>query len=68
MHTVDAIYDNGKLILFEKIKIKKAKVKITFLEEIVNKKIKLQFPTQNLGEIYNLDRNDLYDEYLSARH
>ena len=67
METIEAIYDNGKLILKEEPKIKKAKVLITFIESI-NEKEKIKFPTKKLGKIINIDRENLYGDYLSNRH
>ena len=67
MHTtVEAIYDDGRLYFDEKPKVKKARVLITFIQEINDKtKNKIKFPTKKLGKIKNIERESLYGEYLS---
>ncbi|MGE5342806.1 MAG: hypothetical protein ACM3SY_15135 [Candidatus Omnitrophota bacterium] len=55
MHTtIEAVYDNGEFLLEEIPAVTKARVLITFMQEIkddVNGKIK--FPTRKLGKIMN---------------
>ena len=65
MQTIDAIYDNGKLILLgEELKIR-AKVRLTVHEILPQKKTKKKFPSYDLGEMKDFNRKELYDEYLS---
>ncbi|MFH1049636.1 MAG: hypothetical protein V1779_01755 [bacterium] len=65
MQTMEAIYDNGKLIfLSEELKIR-AKVRLTVIEELTTKIKKRKLPELHLGVKGNLDRKELYDEYLS---
>ena len=53
MHTtIEAVYDNGKFYLEEVPNIKKARVFITFIQEIKDDvKGKVKFPTKKLGKI-----------------
>ncbi len=53
MHTtIEAIYDNGQFYFEEKPDVKKARVLITFIQEIDGKtKGKIKFPTKKLGKI-----------------
>ena len=67
MNTYEAIYDNGKVIFLVQPKINKARIKVTFLEELTEPKKELVFPTKNLGLIKEFNREDLYEEYLSDR-
>ena len=66
MKTIEAIYDNGKLIFLGDILNIRAKVKLTVIEELPKKKKKSEFPELNLGKIRDTNRKDLYDEYLSS--
>ncbi|MCU0288590.1 MAG: hypothetical protein MUF15_19635 [Acidobacteria bacterium] len=69
MHkTIEAVYDNGEFLLEEIPTVNKARVLITFMQEIngdVNRKIK--FPTKKLGRIKNIEREEIYGDYLSDR-
>ena len=66
MRTLEAIYDNGKLIfLGEELKIR-AKVKLTVIEELTGKKKSKKFPELNLGKVKHIRRKDLYDKTLSS--
>ncbi len=69
MHTtIEALYDNGEFFLEEIPNVKKARVLITFLREIHDdKKGKIKFPTGKLGKIKNIEREELYGDYLSDR-
>lgn len=50
--TIEAIYDNGQLFLEEQPNVKKARVLITFIQEISKeKKDKIKFPTKKLGKM-----------------
>ena len=70
MHpTIEAVYDNGEFFLEEIPNVKKAKVFITFIQEINDDvKGKIKFPTKKLGKIKRIDREDLYGDYLSDRY
>jgi hypothetical protein len=70
MHpTIEAVYDNGEFFLEEIPNVKKAKVFITFVQEINDDaKGKIKFPTKKLGKIKRIDREDLYGGYLSDRY
>jgi predicted DNA-binding antitoxin AbrB/MazE fold protein len=65
MKTIEAIYENGKIILKEKLDIKKARVLITFIESLDEEKNRVKFPTTDLGELKDIERSGLYDDYLS---
>ena len=69
MHTtIEALYDNGEFFLEEIPNVKKARVLITFLREIHDdEKGKIKFPTGKLGKIKNIEREELYGDYLSDR-
>jgi hypothetical protein len=68
MVTIEAVYDNGNiLILHEPIPIK-AKVLISFIEEINSKPKQFkEFPTRSLGKMAEFNRNEFYEEFLSDR-
>ncbi|EHO40234.1 hypothetical protein Calab_0591 [Caldithrix abyssi DSM 13497] len=66
MKTYEAIYEKGKLTFKKKPRIKKAKVLVTFLPESTKGKVK--FPAKHLGKLKNIDRADLFNEYLSDRY
>lgn len=70
MHTtIEAVYDNGEFLLEEAPNVKKARVLITFIHEINDDvKGKIKFPTKKLGKIKNIDREELYGDYLSDRY
>jgi hypothetical protein len=70
MHTtIETVYYNGEFFLEEIPNIKKARVLITFIQEInEDMKGKIKFPTKKLGKIMNIGREDLYGDYLSDRH
>jgi hypothetical protein len=69
MHpTIEAVYDNGEFFLEEIPNVKKAKVFITFIQEINDVKGKITFPTKKLGKIKRIEREDLYGDYLSDRY
>jgi len=53
MHqTIEAVYDNGEFFLEELLPIRKARVFITFVQELEdNIKDKIKFPTKKLGKI-----------------
>jgi hypothetical protein len=70
MHpTIEAVYDNGEFFLEEIPNVKRAKVFITFIQEINDDvKGKIKFPTKKLGKIKRIDREDLYGDYLSDRY
>lgn len=70
MHTtIEAVYDNGEFFLDESPNVKKARVLITFLQEINDDvKEKIKFPTKKLGRIKKIDREELYGDYLSDRY
>lgn len=70
MHTtIEAVYDNGEFLLDEIPTIHKARVLITFMHEIRdNANGKIKFPTKKLGKIKNIEREDIYGDYLSDRH
>ena len=70
MHqTIEAVYDNGEFFLEETPNVKKSKVLITFIREMNDDKIdKIKFPTKKLGRIKNIEREELYGEYLSDRY
>ena len=65
MKTIEAIYDNGRIIIKDKLEIKKARVLITFIEPIDEEKIRVKFPTTDLGQLKDIERAGLYDDYLS---
>ena len=69
MKTIKAIYDHGKIILLEKPQIAKTKILVTFLDDAnlseIKKEQKVKFPTKDLGRIINIDRENIYAEYLS---
>lgn len=67
MKTIEAVLRNGEVIFKEKPEVKNAKILITFLEEIdqEGKDGKVRFPKKDLGEMKNIDRKNLYGEYLS---
>jgi len=66
METFEAMYDKGRLKFKREPKIKKAKVLVTFLTE--KKKGDVKFPVKPLGKLKNIDRANLYNEYLSDRY
>lgn len=66
METYEAIYDHGQLKFKKKPKIQKAKVLVTFLTNL--KQEKKDFPVKSLGEIKNIKREHIYDEYISDRY
>lgn len=66
METFEAMYDKGQLKFKRTPKIKKAKVLVTFLTD--QKEGNINFPLKSLGKLKNIDRADLYDEYLSVRY
>ena len=73
MHqTIEAVYDNGEFFLEELPPIRKARVFITFVQEMQeiedDIKGKIKFPTKKLGKIKNLERGDFYGEFLSDRY
>jgi hypothetical protein len=68
MTTIEAIYDNGNIIFMEKPPVKKAKITVTFIEEIIERTDTIKFPTGDLGKMKNLNRSNLYEEYLSDRY
>jgi predicted DNA-binding antitoxin AbrB/MazE fold protein len=70
MHQIiEAVYDNGEFFLEELPPIRKARVFITFVQELEdNIKEKTKFPTKKLGKIKNLERGDFYGEFLSDRY
>ncbi|MCK4765455.1 MAG: hypothetical protein KAW12_24850 [Candidatus Aminicenantes bacterium] len=70
MHTtIEAVYDNGEFYLEEVPNIKKARVFITFIQEIKDDvKGKVKFPTKKLGKIMNIEREGFYGDYLSDRY
>ena len=70
MHpTIEAVYDNGEFFLEENPNVKKARVLITFIQEMKNDvRNKIKFPTKKLGRIKNIDREELYGDYLSDRY
>lgn len=61
MHTtIEAVYDNGEFLLEEVPNVKKARVLITFLQDIDDDvKNKIKFPTKKLGKIKKIEREDL---------
>ena len=64
--TIEAVYDNGEFFLEEIPNVKKARVLITFLQDIDDDvKDKIKFPTKKLGKIKKIEREDLYGDYLS---
>jgi hypothetical protein len=65
MHTINAIYDNGKFLLLEKPIVTKSKVKITFYDHL-EKDFEDELPVYSLGKIDD-KVSEMYDEYLSAR-
>ena len=70
MHTtIEAVYDNGEFLLEETPNVKKARVLITFIQDIDDDaKGKIKFPTKKLGKIKKIGREDLYGDYLSNRY
>jgi hypothetical protein len=66
METFEALYDKGQLKFKRKPKIKKAKVLVTFLTD--QNDLKTNFPHKSLGKLKDIERDGLYDEYLSARY
>lgn len=68
MFTVHATYDNGKLVFAENLPIQRGKVLVTFLDEDAKIENGKQLPTQNLGKILDMERGNLYDEYVSHRY
>lgn len=70
MHsTIEAVYDNGEFFMEEFPNVKKARVLITFIREMNDDvKNKIKFPTKKLGRIKNIDREELYGDYLSDRY
>ncbi|MCP4157653.1 MAG: hypothetical protein GY757_58630 [bacterium] len=70
MHTtIEAIYDNGEFSMAELPNVKKARVLITFISEINETEERMvKFPTKKLGKIKNIEREDLYGDYLSDRY
>jgi hypothetical protein len=70
MHpTIEAVYDNGEFFLEEIPNVKRAKVFITFIQEINDDvKGKIKFPTKKLGKIKRIEREDIYGDYLSDRY
>jgi len=66
MKTYEAYYENGKIKFKKKPGIKKGKVLVTFLSE--GKKECSTFPVKALGKLKNIERKDLYNEYLSNRY
>jgi len=67
--TIEAVYDNGEFFLEEIPHVKKARVLITFLQDIDDDaKDKIKFPTKKLGKIKKIEREDLYGDYLSNRY
>ncbi|MGE5342811.1 MAG: hypothetical protein ACM3SY_15160 [Candidatus Omnitrophota bacterium] len=67
--TIEAVYDNGEFLLEETPTVTRARVLITFMQEInddVNGKIK--FPTRKLGKIKSIEREEIYGNYLSDRY
>ncbi len=67
MQVISALYDNGQFLLMEQPLIKKAKVLITFTDE-VESQISEEIPVFRLGEIFECSREEIYDEYLSSRY
>jgi hypothetical protein len=67
MQTIEAIYDNGKIIMLEKPSFTKARVRITFIQELDKNDVKVEFPVKKLGKMKKIDKNNLYEEYLSNR-
>ena len=67
MKTYEAIYEKGKLKFKKNPRIKKAKVLVTFLSESTTKG-NVKFPVKHLGKLKNIDRVDLFNEYLSNRY
>lgn len=68
MQTINAIYDNGQVYFLDKPNFKKAKIKIEFIEEIQTQENSIMFPTQKLGKVQSINREDIYDEFLSDRY
>ncbi|MHA1342230.1 MAG: hypothetical protein ACTSO2_19840 [Promethearchaeota archaeon] len=66
MKTYEAIYEKGKLKFKKNPRIKKAKVLVTFFTETTKGNVK--FPAKHLGKLKNIDRADLFNEYLSDRY
>jgi hypothetical protein len=64
METFEVLYEKGQLKFKKKPKIKKAKVLVTFFTEQNDQKI--DFPHKSLGKLKNIEREELYDEYLSV--
>jgi len=83
MKTIKAIYDHGKIIFLEKSPENirdNEKVLITFLDDtdlsefkfdrsvFIGKEKGIKFPTKDLGKIINIDRGNIYAQYLSNRY
>jgi hypothetical protein len=70
MHTtIEAVYNNGEFLLEEIPTVHKARVLITFMQEINDDVTgKITFPTKKLGRIKNIGREEIYGDYLSDRY
>ncbi len=68
MLTVEAIYDNGVVHVKAPRSVKRAKVLVTFIEEYRPRRKRIKLPQIDMGQILNLDRGDLYGDYLADRH
>ncbi len=69
MKAVEGIYENGKVILSAHPKVKrKYRILVYFLMTRKKKTNKKHFPTGDLGKILNLDRQNIYEEFLSDRY
>lgn len=70
MHTtIEAVYENGEFLLEEIPTVNKARVLITFMQEIIDDTSgKIKFPTKKLGKIKNIEREEIYGNYLSDRY
>jgi len=68
MKTYEAVYEKGKLKFKKTPRVKKAKVLVTFLPETNKTKGNVKFPAKHLGKLKNIDRSDLFNEYLSDRY
>ena len=64
METIEAIYENGILHFDKEPPKKKSKVILTFVDNKETRN-KMKLPEFNLGNIYDVNREELYEERIS---
>ncbi len=68
MLTIEAIYNDGVIHVKAPKRVKRAKVLVTFIEEIQPRGKRIKLPEVDMGQILNSERGSLYEDYLADRY